>query len=233
MLISPTEPEALRCIGTTSSVPEGYGVDIFWPSKMGLAGVQRKEVKDLVNSVHDGRLNKELAMMNQLNVKLLIIEGDMLWTTEGQSLTVQSWSMPQHLGLQLSIQLSGCWVLSSRSLQETISYLSILQKWTNKEDHGSLAHRPNPTSQWGKVDNRDWGIYLLQSFPKIGYKVAGQIYDHFGGVPLEWTATEDELNEVPGIGPGRSRSLLAVLQRAESDEEDSEGDDGYASLLEV
>lgn len=210
-LISPTEPAELRLIGETSSVPENYGCDIFWPSKLGLVGVQRKEVRDLVNSVHDGRLNKELAMMNQLDIRILLIEGNFRWTTEGKSLTVQSWSMSQQIGLQLSVQLANCWLLTSGSLQETITLLSHLQKWTNKDDHGSLSHRPNPTSAWGKVTNRDWGVYLLQSFPGIGYKLAGQIYDHFGGIPLAWTVDEFEMLEVPGLGPGRIASLLGVL----------------------
>lgn len=218
-LISPTEPLELRNAGQTSSVPESYGCDIFWPSKLGLVGVQRKEVRDLVNSVHDGRLNRELAMMNQLAVKILLIEGDFRWTNESKSLTVQSWSMSQQVGLQCSVQLAGCWLIWSKSLQETISLLSPLHKWTNKEDHGSLSHRPNPTSQWGQVDNRDWGIYLLQSFPGIGYKVAGQIYDFFGGVPLEWTVDSVDLMDVPGIGPGRAAKLIEVLEKAEPHDE--------------
>lgn len=230
MLISPTEPPELRMIGETSSVPENFGCDIFWPSKLGLVGVQRKEVRDLVNSVHDGRLNKELGMMNQLSVRILLIEGSFRWTTEGKSLTVQSWSLSQQLGLQLSVQLAGCWLISTSNLQETIISLSHLQKWTNKTEHGSLSHRPNPTSAWGQVTNRDWAIYLLQSFPGIGYKLAGQIYDHFGGIPLQWTVDELDLLAVPNLGAGRIAKMLGVLNDETESEEAYQVDDGPVAM---
>jgi len=211
LLISPTEPEPIKQLGQVSSVPEEYGADILWPSPSGMVGVQRKEFKDLVNSVHDGRLGKELSQMKQLSIATLIIEGNPRWTTTGQSLAVKSWSRTQHQGLLFSVQSQNCWLLQASSTTETIELVLQLKRWTEKSDHSHLLTRPNPVSKWGRADNRDWGIHLLQSFPNIGYKLAGQIYDYFGGVPLHWSVDESELMEVPGVGPTRAQNLIKVL----------------------
>lgn len=48
--------------------------------------------------------------------------------------------------------------------------------------------------------------------------MAGQIYDHFGMIPLRWTVSEAELMEVQGIGAGRAASLLGVFNGKESPE---------------
>lgn len=215
MLISPTEPAPLRTLGTTSSVPETVGVDYLQHSPaLGLVGVQRKELNDLVASVQDGRLSKELAQMKRLAISVLLLEGRWQWTSDGYAITNTSWTRAQHHGLIWSVQLSGYWIASVETMAESMQWLSLFQKWLEKSTHGSLApSRPkaSSTSAWGKADNRDFGIHLLQSFDGVGTGTAASIFDHFGGVPLQWTVNEKELQEVKGVGKGRAKALVNAL----------------------
>lgn len=41
--------------------------------------------------------------------------------------------------------------------------------------------------------------------------VAANVVDHFGGVPLTWTRTIDELAGVPGVGAKRAAALWTAL----------------------
>jgi DNA uptake protein ComE-like DNA-binding protein len=51
-------------------------------------------------------------------------------------------------------------------------------------------------------------MHLLQGFKGIGPVQAAAIYDHFGGVPLVWTAGLLDLVEIPGIGTKRAEALI-------------------------
>ena len=214
MLVSPTEPAELRRLGKQSLVPEQYCSDFLFPStEFGLVGVQRKELSDLVASVQDGRLAKELGMMKRLGLALLVVEGRATWTNDGfATWTRTRWRVTQHLGTLWSVQLSGCWVITSTTAQETSALISAFMRWTAKPRHIALESRPGPTSdEWGKVGNREWGIHLLQGFRGIGPTNARAIYEHFGTVPLVWSVGLLDLVEVPGIGPQKAERLMEAL----------------------
>lgn len=218
MLVSPTEPAALRELGKTSLVPESYGSDfLFTSSEFGLVGVQRKELSDFVASVQDGRLGKELGMMKRLGLSLLVLEGRPSWTNDGYATwTSTRWSMSQHLGTLWSVQLSGCWIVTSTTVQGTSTLISAFTRWTAKPRHIALESRPGPTSdEWGKVGNTEWGIHLLQGFRGIGPVQARAIYEHFGKVPLVWGVGLLDLMDVPGIGAGRAERLMEALEGAD------------------
>ena len=212
MLISPTEPKQLRELGRTSSIPEKYGVDFLFATKMGVCGCQRKEQNDLVASVQDGRLTKELAQMASLRISCLIVEGRQQWSRDGYLLTARSWTMAQQVGVLLSIQSRGVWLLATDSLDTTASTLIFLEKWLSKQSHGGLNGRPKAVGAWGKADSREWGVHFLQGFDGIGPEVAGRIYDEFKGVPLMWTVDEIDLMAVKGVGAIRAERMIRSLE---------------------
>jgi ERCC4-type nuclease len=215
VLVSPTEPALLRKLGTTSLVPEQYGVDFLWTSPhFGLVGVQRKEVKDFVASVRDGRLTKEVGQMKSLGLSMLVLEGKATWTNDGMAtFTQQSWTTSQHYGTLWSLQSQGCWISTTISLQETSELLQRFLKWAAKQRHSSLASRTTPSpDEWGTVGNREWAIHLLQGFKGIGPVQAAAIYDWFDGVPISWDVDAIELVQIPGIGEKRAEAMINALR---------------------
>lgn len=213
MLISPTEPPSLRAIGKVSSMPERFGVDVLMNGMEGTVGVQRKEIRDFVASVGDGRLQREVAQMKELDTGIIVLEGRALWRNGLLTNTKRAWTLPQHLGVLWSLQSRGFWIVTSDNLTDTIQLLSLLEKWVGKERHSSLASRPKEKIMpWGNTSNRDWGVHILQGWDGISSGLAGAIYDWFGGLPLTWTVTENEMREVPGLGPKRVKKLYDSLR---------------------
>lgn len=211
MFVSAAEPKSLQGLGTYSSLPEAYGCDFLITAPVGLVGVQRKEIHDLIASRADGRLVRELAQMKQLDIAVLLVEGRLKWTSDGTLSTSRTqWSRAQHLGLLFSIQSSGVWVNSSESLTDSAEYLRALENWVSKADHKGILTRPKPKTSWGQRNDRDFGIHLIQSFDGIGPGVAGAIFDRFG-VPLKWTIEKKELESVVGVGPKRAEKLWRCL----------------------
>ena len=81
-----------------------------------------------------------------------------------------------------------------------------------KGEHRSLDRRPKPgPNEWGRVTDRGFGLHLLQSVDGIGPMQAGAIFDHFKRVPVELTATREQLLSIPGIGPKRVAAMMKAF----------------------
>lgn len=212
MLVSSTERPPISLMGRLSTRPERYGADILLSSKLGSVGIQRKEVKDFIASITDGRLAKESQQLKHLAIAIIIIEGEFRWTTEGNLFdSYTRYTRSQHESMLLSLQHSGIWLMNSTSSTDTVRLILGIEKWANKTAHQSLTLRPKPAGKWGVTSSRDFSLHLLQSFDGIGAVTAAAILDQFQGVPLAWTATAQQLTQVPGVGPKRAAALMAAL----------------------
>jgi ERCC4-type nuclease len=216
-LVSPSEPQLIKAMGRVSSVPETRGADVMWFSATsGLCGIQRKTTEDLIGSIHNGRLNEELAKMVNLALAVLVVEGRPRWTTDGQLLhRYIRFTRAAYRSILRSVQLRGILVDHSDDTADTVVLIESIAKWSEKGEHRSLDRRPKPQStpeHWGKITNRTWASHLLQSVPGIGPVQANAIFDHFGSrLPVGLTVTEKELLEVKGLGPGRVRKIVAAF----------------------
>ena len=215
-IVAPTErDEHIHGLATeVSMLPERYGCDILWRARDSWWGVQRKEIKDFIASIQDGRLAREVAMMKPLPIKVVIIEGRVKWSTD-DVLMIGSWNTnitrTQFEGMLMSLMEKGVHVTWTGSTRETARWTRQFAKWSSKLRHGSLERRPGPVSPWGNVSDEDWADHLLQGFDGMGTEKAKAIVKHFGGVPMQWTVTEADLMQVPGIGKVLARRLLNAL----------------------
>lgn len=215
VLVSPTEPAAIKALGQSSSVAERHGSDVLWGCQHGLCGVQRKEISDLVASMRDGRLGKEVAQMQPLEgLRALIVEGRPRWTTDGQLLdSYTTVTRDQLRGVLWTVRSKGIWVDWADDLTDTASLITALHAWSRKDRHDSLARAgPAPRNGWGQVGNDDWAKHFLTALPGVGPQLAERIIDHFAGVPMSWDVNEADLTKVPGLGKVRARRLIDALE---------------------
>lgn len=204
MLISPMERHPLlSSLGTNSDQCEKLGVDFLLVSKSGLIGIQRKAVSDLVASLRDTRLSRELDLMKQLDQAVLLIEGDWHWNRKGVH-ERSGYTLREYQGLLLSVQSFGVWVVTTQSIEETSNYLMQMEGWFSRTTHESLLRRPK-----AKVPE---GIHILQYFDGISLTRAKAIYDYFGKVPLRWDVTKEEMLKVPNLGKITVEKLWKALQ---------------------
>jgi ERCC4-type nuclease len=218
MLVAPTEPRELKALGVSSLAPEKYGVDVLIASPFGSIGVQRKTITDYLASLHDGRLQRELSQMQSLAVPMLMLEGNITWTTDGRLTVRPSWTYSQHMGSLWSIQSRGIWYTPTINLDETVNAVVNLARWGNKASHDNLKRRPKVQGAWGRPDHREFAMHLLQSFDGIGPKAAGAIYDTFG-IPLIWTVTRRDLATISGVGKTMADVLISALEDVDSEAE--------------
>lgn len=215
MLVSPAEPEKLRRGFQVSSLPERWGCDFVFFAHGTKVGVQRKAIPDLIASVHDGRLAREVAMMDgQIDVKVLIVEGTVKWSNDGEMMGngygVQ-WNKRQFRGVLWSCRAKGLWIEYTADVGETLETLAWLEAWFSKGKHQTLDRRPGPTSLWGKPTHVDYAKHLVMGLPSVGPELAARIVDRFG-IPFTWKITRDDLVKVEGIGKKKAETIYAALE---------------------
>lgn len=218
MLVSPAEPERLRAIGTVSSRPEKYGADFMFFAHKQWVGIQRKEISDLIASLADGRLSREVAQMQSLDQRVLLVEGQVRFTNDGemmdrpfgQKLTEKQWK-----GLLWSVRAKDIWVDYTADTDGTISWLSWFESWFKRDRHSSLDRRPGPLSLWGTPTNEDYQRHLVMGLPGVGPEIAGRIVEKYG-VPFGWRITYEDLLTIDGIGPKKAKSIWEAIDALSS-----------------
>lgn len=223
ILASPTEPAQLRLLCITSWVPEEYGADYVFSASTGLVAVQRKTTADLLASLNDGRLARELPLLAsspEVSHPILLVEGRPVWTDEGLLLSGGRTGFRREAwyGLCLSIQrVHKVAMVLTDDIHDTEAWLRHTPTWFLRVEHRGLTTRPKPTDNYGNWSRRDFAIHLLQSFPGIGPAVAGAIYDHFGRVPMRLDVDEKALREVEGVGSGRAAGIAKMFADEKED----------------
>lgn len=196
MVIAPTEPPALRALGQTKQFPEQHGSDVVVWAHGRWHGIQRKELGDFVSSVNNRRLGRELAKMDRLGYKLLIIEGEPQWTMDGELMGdgYGRWTYRAHVGFQMSCMTREIMVLTTANLEGTIRLVQEFESYVKKDKHTSLLHtREKPVNVWGDRDNQVSQRHLLMGFDGMGIEKAQRILDWYGSVPLGWKVTAKEI----------------------------------------
>ncbi len=226
LLVAPTEPKAFDVLGDRSSVPETYGCDFLGTPQGRLVGIQRKTCADLVASLRDDRLSRELSQIQALHRSVLCVEGAWGWNSEGTATKVHGgdgkgssgFTRSQFDGVMLSCQVNGMIVLHSDGIADTIRQITQVVRFFERESHDSLFVRPKyRADEWGTAAHRGWAIHLLQSFPGISVVTAAAIYDAVG-LPLRWDDdTAELLKLVPGCGPKRIAALLGAFRPQNGD----------------
>ena len=214
--VAPTEPAALKAIGKVSSLPERVGADVLFFAKGHKHAIQRKEIRDLLASVADGRLAKELAQMRAGvgGSRLLIVEGRTQWSMDGKLLNNpfgQEWTLRQWCGLLWSVHEAECEVMQTQDLSGTVDACRWFVDW-NAREHRSLKMRPGlGKGMWGtNPSDREWVEWMLQSVPGVSSVLAKRIREKVGN-PLTLKVTREELLAVEGMGPKKVAALWRLF----------------------
>ncbi len=198
-----------------STQPEHRGVDFLWRAHGEWHGIQRKEVRDFIASVNDGRLAKEVGQMRDGVVRPhLVIEGKVMFINGelglggkfGKPVKRAAWR-----GMLWSLAAQGIEIGYTHDHGDTAEYVAHAYAWSQKDSHSTGLSRPGPDSEWGTPTSRDFQIHLLMGMPGVGRELAERVITHFGGLPWEWAVTPAALMEVPGLGKKKVDTMWKAL----------------------
>jgi ERCC4-type nuclease len=163
---------------------------------------ERKTVRDFAVSLTDGRLFRQAWRLARLTGgRALILEG---LEEEGSGISREAWQGAL-VSLGLAFQLP---VLRTRDVDETARILLYAARQAARERETVFL----PVRRRARTLARQ-RVRVLAALPGLGARRAQSLLEHFGSVEAVMLAGEDELIEVPGIGPhiaGRIRKVVGA-----------------------
>lgn len=163
--------------------------------------IERKTLADLVHSLCDGRLFSQVARLaaSSQHTALLI---------EGCTQDIANYQIHREalIGAICAISINfHIPILRSLSQLETakILYFCITQLHRNDTDLQLTGRKPK------RRKNRQ--LFILQSLPDVGPKLASRLLYHFNNVEAVFTASETALMQVEGIGKQKAKKIREIL----------------------
>ena len=165
--------------------------------------VERKEVKDLLSSIMDGRLFKQAGELSSSYMRpVILIEGASLLTEKMISESAIMGAIASLIGDYR------CSVVFTKNAEESAKLLYAMAK---REQLGGRG-------VGRRGDKKRMGIHQQQRFiveglPGISATMAERLLAHFGSVEKVMRASEEELMQVEGIGKKRAKVIREVVSR--------------------
>ena len=165
-------------------------------------GVERKSVDDFLNSLIDGKLFLQVSRLRDAYSRpVLILEGEGI-------LTKRNISHNAIFGSFVSIVVDfGIPILTTKDSNETADLLHVMAKREQRKDKKSVAIRGEKTS----MSTRERQQFVVEGFPNVSSVIAKRLLDHFGSLREIVIASEEELQEVNGVGKRIASEIFELL----------------------
>ncbi|MEI6859613.1 MAG: ERCC4 domain-containing protein [Shewanella sp.] len=163
--------------------------------------IERKTLPDLVLSLCNGRLFSQVAKLSgcSSNVALLI---------EGATRDIASYDITREalIGALCSISLNfNMPILRSLSQTESAKILYFCATQLHSRETGVVLNGRKPKR------NKNRQLFILQSLPEIGPKLAKRLINYFDNIEAVFTAPINELIKVEGVGLEKARRIREIL----------------------
>lgn len=215
--IVPNEPKSIRKLfPDLVECPGGYDISLF--TKLGRVGIERKKVPgDLLSSIEDGRLGKEiLAMREECKIMIVLFHGKIKFSSDGQLKSgnrISRWTDKGIRNLRRTLQfVEGCYIEDAHNDNEMVKILSELQEYFDKSEHYSIHFRQGIKSSWIRPSREEKIIHFYQGLPGAGITIARKLYDKFPTPLSLFRASTNDIDDIPRIGKIMAEGIYNFLR---------------------
>jgi len=179
-----------------------YDIQLYTSS--GLVCIERKKVPgDLLASVDDGRLGREIsAMREQTDLRIILLQGIIKYRNDGTVVTgrrrlKREWTRKGIRNLRRTWEyVEGCYTEYADSKRELVNIVAEIQGYFDKGKHLGLKTRPGLQNNWIFPPRADRVMWFYQGLPGISVSRARTLYEQF---PNPFELYEASLEDILGI----------------------------------
>lgn len=163
--------------------------------------VERKDHSDFVGSIIDGRIFEQAQQMKEgFERPVFIIEGSSNRNISVNALKAAVATLVADYGVSL---------ISTKNPKDTALTIFWLAKKEQQENKRDISVRVGKKSK----DERRLQEQIVCGLPGISTVICKRLLDRFGNVEKVFTATEEELREVEGIGKKLAKRIRKILEK--------------------
>jgi ERCC4-type nuclease len=204
-LITTNEPAAIKNLFVDRiETPMNFDMKLY--TEAGTVGIERKKIPgDLISSVEDGRLRRELiAMREECDHRVLLLHGVFRYNRKGQVVDnkhVLRWTETGIRNLLRTIEwVEGCFIEQARTTLELVSIVTELQSYLDTQKHFSLKGRPGIQKSWIVPTKSEHVIHFYDGLPGIAPVRAKLLMTRFPN-PIElYEASIEDIASIKGFG---------------------------------
>lgn len=164
--------------------------------------IERKTAQDFVSSIIDPERNlfRQIAdLARTYDRPVLILEGRDLYTTQMNAASIQ--------GALVSVAVDyGVPIIPTDDRDETARVIALLVRRETQEGREPKVHG-HKTARTLKEQQE----YLISAIPSIGPTVARNLLKHFGSIERIMTASAEELQDAPLVGPKIAQRIRELV----------------------
>ena len=171
-------------------------------------GVERKQVDDFLNSLINGKLFHQVQRLRQAYARpLLIIEGTGL-------LTKRNINPHAIFGSFISIIVDyGVSIITTENAADTADLLYVTAKREQRKKNKDVALRGDKSVLSFSQQQQ----FILEGFPQVSSVIAKRLLHHFGSIRALVNASEQDLQEVNGVGKKIAAAIFEMLNKEYSE----------------
>lgn len=163
--------------------------------------VEYKKGEDLLSSIIDGRLFEQLgSITNAYQIPILLIEGFPSGGIHPEAIAGALSSFMIDFGVS---------IIQTQTSEETAV---ILKRIAMREQ--KTKKRPTLIRKAMRISNpKENSVQVISSFPGINRTLASRMLEAFGSIKEVLNSTEEELTEIEGVGPKKSKKFIDLVNQ--------------------
>jgi len=217
VLITTNEPQSIKDLFVDSiEVPMNFDMKLYTES--GTVGMERKKVpSDLLASVEDGRLRREIiAMKAECDHRMVILHGVMKFDKHGMLMSGKRQLRWSRTGIRNLIRtmewMEGCFVENAVNDDDLVALVLTLQDYLDKQKHYSLKGRPGVQKSWLVPTKDEKYIHFYDGLPGIAPVRARMLLQAFPH-PLDlFQANIEQISDIRGFGKPIATGIYNFLR---------------------
>jgi len=218
VVITTNEPRTVKDLFDNKiELPMDFDMKLY--TACGEAGIERKKIpSDLISSVEDGRLGREiLAMREECAIMIVLWHGKFRFLPNGNlylgKRTSKRWTEKGIRNLRRTLELvEGCLVEHARNNAELVQIVAELQEYLDEDSHLSTKGRSPIRTDWIKPTYYERVRYFYDGLPGVAVVGAQKLATKFPHPMDLYGASIKEIMDVPRMGKSVATGIYNFLR---------------------